>query len=107
MATKRPKTKWTKEDFIEFLEVLIEHDVPVHNNPYFRKLLTRDENLFVNQSVRHSTGNVAYRTVDNDVDEMSDDEFWSMVDSTDYNDLIEDNAAIAILKMAEKFNLIN
>lgn len=99
--------KWTKEDLIQFLEVLIEHDVPVHNNPYFRKLLSRDQNLYVNQNVREATGNLAYRSVDKDIDQLSDEEFWEMVDNTDYNELIEDNAALAILKMAERFNLIN
>lgn len=99
--------KWTKQDLIEFLEVLIEHNVPVHNNPYFRKLLSRDQNLFMNQNIRESTGNVAYRTVDFDIDEVDDDGFWERIDQTDYNDLIEDNAAQAILKMAERFNLIN
>jgi len=99
--------KWTKEDLIEFLEVLIEHDVPVYNNPYFRRLLSRDQNLFMNQSVREATGNVAYKTVDFSIDEFSDEDFWEMIDRTEYRDLIEDNAAQAILKMAERFNLIN
>lgn len=100
-------TKWTREDLIEFLEVLIEHNVPVYNNPYFRKLLNRDQNLFMNQNVREATGNVAYRTVDFDIDGVDDEEFWERIDGTDYNDLIENNAAMAIIKMAEKFNLIN
>ena len=99
--------KWTRQDLIEFLEVLIEHDVPVHNNPYFRQLLNRDQNLYMNQNVRGATGNVAYRTVDFDIDELDDEEFWERIDGTDYNDLIENNAAMAIIKMAEKFNLIN
>lgn len=98
---------WTKQDLIEFLEVLIEHNIPVYNNPYFRKLLNRDQNLFINQTVRGATGNVAYRTVDFDIDEVDDDGFWERIDGTDYNELIEDNAAQAILKMAERFNLIN
>lgn len=99
--------KWTKEDVVEFLEVLIEHDVPVHSNPYFRKLLTRDQHLFMNQSVRSATGNVAYRTVDFDIDSLDDKAFWEKVDSSNYNELIEDNAAQAILQMAERFKLIN
>ena len=99
--------KWTKQDLIEFLEVLIEHKVPAYNNPHFRKLLSRDQNLFMNQNIRESTGNVAYKTVACDVEEMSDEDFWQMVDDTEYNELIEDNAALAILKMAERFNLIN
>lgn len=99
--------KWTKHDLIEFLEVLIEHDVPVHNNPYFRKLLSRDQNLYVNQNVREATGNIAYRKVDFDVETVDDKGFWERIDGTDYNELIEDNAARAILKMAERFNLIN
>lgn len=99
--------KWTKQDFIEYLEVLIEHDAPVYNNPHLRKLLSRDQNLALNQTVRESTGNVAYRTVDFDIDDVDDDGFWEKIDSTNYNDLIEDNAAQAILKMAKRFNLIN
>ena len=39
--------------------------------------------------------------------EMSDEDFWDHVDSTQYNDLIEDNAAAAMLKMAEKLDLLN
>jgi hypothetical protein len=99
--------KWTKKDLIEFLEVLVEHDVPVHNNPHFRKLLDRDQNLYVNQNVREATGNVAYRSVDFDIDDVNDEEFWARIDSTGHNDLIEDNATLAILKMASRFNLIN
>lgn len=99
--------KWTRDDLVEFLEVLIEHDVPVHNNPYFRQLLSRNQNLFMNQNIREATGKVAYNTVGNDIHDMDDEAFWSMVDNTDYKDLIEDNAAMAMLKMAEKFNLIN
>lgn len=99
--------KWTKEDLIECLEVLVEHNIPVYNNPHFRQLLSRDQNLYVNQTVREATGNVAYKTVDCDVEEYDDEAFWEMIDETEYRDLIEDNAAIAILKMAAKFNLIN
>lgn len=99
--------KWTKQDLIEFLEVLVEHDVPVHNNPHFRKLLSRDQNLFMNQNVRESTGNVAYRRADFDIDEVDDNEFWARIDATNFSELIEDNATQAILKMAARFNLIN
>lgn len=100
-------TKWTKEDFIRFLEILVERDVPVYNNQYFRKLLSRNQNLFMNQNIREATGNVAYRTVDFDLDSVDDEGFWERINGTQYNDLIEDNAALAILKMAEKFNLLN
>ena len=101
------KNKWTLQDFIKYLEKLIELDVPIHNNPYLRKMLTRDQNLSLNQKVRHATGNVAYKTLDFDIDEVSDEEFWSRIDDNRYNEFIEDNANRAILKMAGRFNLIN
>jgi hypothetical protein len=48
---------------------------------------------------------VAYRTIDFDVNDISDDEFWAKVDRSKYFDLIEDNAAAAILGMAEKLGM--
>lgn len=99
--------KWDKEDLIKIFEMLIERGCPITSHPKFRELLTRDENLFANQVTREANGNIAYKSVDFDVDDIEDDEFWSRIDHTPYQDLIEDNAAIAILKMAEKFNLIN
>lgn len=99
--------KWTKKDLVEFLEILVENGVPLYNNKFFRKLLDRDQNLYINQNVREATGNVAYRSVDFDIDDVDDNEFWERIDRTGYNDLIEDNATLAILKMAARFNLVN
>ena len=99
--------KWTRQDLVEFLEVLVEKNLPIHNNPHFRNILSRDQNLFINQNVREATGNVAYRTVDFDIDDLDDEQFWEKIETTEYQDLIEDNAAVALLKMAARFNLIN
>ena len=100
--------EWTKADLIKLFELLIEHSSPYLKKQGFRQYLDRDENLFANQVMRESHGNIAYRTVNFEVpDGMSDQEFWSQIDKTPYNDLIEDNAAVAILKMAEKLRLLN
>lgn len=99
--------KWTKEELVRLFELMIEAAMPVVTHPNFRNRLSRDENLFTNQIVRESNGNIAYRSVDCDILNMSDEDFWEFLDSSNYNDLIEDNAAVAILKMAEKLNLIN
>ncbi|HPQ80364.1 MAG TPA: hypothetical protein PLZ86_01395 [bacterium] len=99
--------KWTKEEVVRLFELLVERGAPIISHPKFRELLSRDQNLLTNQVTREANGNIAYRSVDFDVNELEDEEFWEMIDSTPYQDLIEDNAAIAILKMAEKFNIIN
>ena len=100
--------RWTKEDIIKLTEMLIERDCAVFLHPNFRKGMDRKQNLFANQVVRESQGNVAYRSVDFDLGpEMSDDEFWNRIDDTRYNELIEDNAAAALLNMAERLNLLN
>jgi len=100
------KSGWTREEFVTFLEGLVREDIPAYNNPHFRGLLNRDQNLFMNQVVREATGRVAYSTVDRDVLSMSDEDFWRMIDSTEYSELIEENAAIAIMKMAAKLGFI-
>jgi hypothetical protein len=99
--------KWKREEVVRLLEMLIERSAPVVTHNEFRKHLTRNQNLYTNQIIREANGNIAYRSVDIDVDSLSDEDFWDVIDSTPYADLVEDNAAIAILKMAEKFNLIN
>ncbi|MFH0799481.1 MAG: hypothetical protein V2A66_04785 [Pseudomonadota bacterium] len=99
--------KWTREEVVRLFELLIERGAPIVSHPKFREILNRDQNLYANQVTREANGNIAYRSVDFDVNEVEDDEFWNRIDSTPYQDLIEDNAAIAIVKMAEKFNLIN
>ena len=100
--------KWTKEDLIQIFETLIKCKSDLISHPEFRSLLDRNRNLFANQITREANGNIAYDSVDFELDEITaDEEFWNRIDSTPYNDLIEDNAAVAILKMAEKFNLVN
>lgn len=99
--------RWTKKDFLQLTEILIENDCPIFLHPRFRKGLDRTQNLFANQIIRESQGNVAYKSVDFDVNAVSDSEFWNRIDGTKYNDFIEENAAAAIMKMAERFNLVN
>lgn len=99
--------RWTKKDFLQLTEILIENDCPIFLHPRFRKGLDRTQNLFANQIIRESQGNVAYKSVDFDVNTVSDSEFWNRIDGTKYNDFIEENAAAAIMKMAERFNLVN
>lgn len=104
MARKR---KWTREEIIRLFEILIENNSPLVSHPKFRQLLSRDENLFSNQVTREANGNIAYRTVDFDVLDIEDEDFWDRIENTPYQDLIEENAAIALVKMAEKLNLLS
>lgn len=104
MATKR---KWTKEEVTRLIELLIERGNPIVSHPKFRQLLDRDENLLTNQIIREANGNIAYRSVDIDIDGIEDEAFWNMIDGTPYNELIENNAAVAIVKMAEKLNVLD
>jgi hypothetical protein len=99
--------KWTQEEKVRLFELLIESGCPITSHPKFRGLLDRDQNLFANQVTREANGNIAYRSVDFELDGLDENEFWKRIDSTPYQDLIEDNAAAAILKMAEKANIIN
>jgi hypothetical protein len=99
--------KWTREDAVKLCELLVESNSTVMSHPKFREQLDRDENLFTNQVIREANGNIAYRSVDCDILNMSDEDFWNFVDGAKYSELIEDNAAVAILKMAEKLNLIH
>jgi len=99
---------WTKEEVVRLFELLVEKGSDLTSHPEFRKHLDRDGNLFANQVTREANGNIAYRSVDFDVsDGMSDKDFWGRIDATPYNDLIEENAAVAIVKMGEKFKLIH
>ena len=100
-------TKWTLKDLVKLFEQMLECGSTLTSDPMFRKLLSRNENLFANQITREANGNIAYRSVDFDCLEVSDDAFWENMDKTEYNDLIEDNAAIAMLKMAEKLKLLS
>ena len=101
------RKKWTREEIVRVFEILIEQGALITSHPKFRGLLDRDQNLYANQVTREANGNIAYRSVDFDIDGMDEKEFWKRIDSTPYQDLIEDNAAAAIYKMAEKSNIIN
>ena len=100
------KLKWTKEEIVRLFELLVEKESPIVTHPVFRKLLDRNENLFCNQIVREANGNIAYRLVDFDLDGLDDEDFWDLIDGTPYNDLIEENAAVALVKMAEKLDIV-
>ncbi|MDO8527386.1 MAG: hypothetical protein Q7T03_06855 [Deltaproteobacteria bacterium] len=105
MATRHKK--WTKTEAVRVFEILLEKGNTLFSSPGFRGQLTRDESLLANQFTREANGNIAYRSVSFDItDEMSDNDFWSRIEKTPYNDLIEDNAAMAIVKMAEKLKLM-
>lgn len=100
------RKKWTREEIVRVFEILIEQGSNITSHPAFRKLLDRDQSLYANQVTREANGNIAYRSVDFNIDDLSDEDFWSLIDDTPYNELIENNAAIAIVKMAEKLDLI-
>lgn len=105
MATRK---KWTRAEAVRVFEILLERGCDLFSSPGFRNHLTRDESLLANQLTREANGSLAYRSVNFQLDDaMSDTEFWSRIDKTPYLDLIEDNAAVAIIKMAEKLKLIN
>ncbi|MBI2092394.1 MAG: hypothetical protein HYT75_05335 [Deltaproteobacteria bacterium] len=99
--------KWTREELIKIFEILIENECPLHTRPEFRKHYDRDGHLVINQITRKATNNVAYRSVDFDVETISEKEFWDRIEKSKYLDLLEDNAAAAILGMAEKIGLLN
>ena len=102
------KGKWTRQEAVRVFEILLEKGNTLFSTPDFRSRLTRDENLLANQFTREANGNIAYRSVDFKIaDTMSDDAFWSRIEKTPYNDLIEDNAATAMVRMAEKLKLMD
>ena len=99
--------KWAQEEVTGAFELLIEWGSPVVSHPKFRALLDRDENLFTNQLIREANGNIAYRSVDVEIDDLPDEEFWGIIDGTPYNELIENNAAVALFKNAEKLGIFD
>lgn len=99
--------QWTRDDMLKIVEVMMEKELPIYCHSRVRRGLDHNQNLFYNQVIREATGNVAYRSVDFDVDNLSDEQFWARMDQTTHTDLIVENAATAILKMAERFQLIN
>ena len=102
------KKKWTKEEVVRVFEIVLEKGSNLFSSPLFRKYLSRDENLIANQLIREGNGNIAYRTVSFDINgDMSDEEFWTRIQSTPYNEMIEENAAAAMIKMAEKLKLLD
>lgn len=101
------KKKWRRKEVVEVFELMMLQGNDLFSSPHFRKHLNRDENLLANQFTREANGNIAYRTVDFEVTEdLSDDVFWGRIEATPFNDLIEENAAVGMLKMAEKLKLI-
>lgn len=98
--------QFTREELIKFYELLIENESGITAHPEFRKCLDRDENLYANQIIQEANKGIAYRSVACDVAELSDEEFWKVLDNTPYADLVEDNAAADIVKMAQKFKLV-
>ena len=101
------KTTWTKEDLVTIFEMLIERNSTLSSHRAFRDLLSRNESLFANQLTREANGNIAYRSVDFDCLAVSDDDFWKEMDRTQHREIIEENAAVALLKMAEKLELLS
>ncbi len=97
----------TKEELIKVFEVLIENECMIHTRPEFRDKYNRDEHLVINQITRGATNNVAYRSVDFDIDNISDEEFWAKIEGSKFLDLVEDNAAASIVGMAEKLGFLN
>lgn len=98
---------WTREDLLKVTEALIEADCPLFTHPHFRKGFSRDQNLFANQVIRAANSNCAYRSVDFDLDGLRDEEIWARLEGTKHSEFIEENAAAAILKMAERLNLVH
>ena len=99
--------KWKREDVLKIFEVLIERECPLYTHPEFRQGMTRDQHLFTNQVIREANGTVAYRSVDFDICGLSEAEFWQRIDGTKHSDLIEENAAAAIMKMAERLDIFS
>lgn len=97
--------KWRRADVLKIFEYLIERECPLFAHPAFRKEMSRDQNLFTNQVIREANGNVAYRSVDFGVEELGDAEFWQRIDRSRHAELIEENAATAIVKMAERLGI--
>lgn len=96
----------TRQQFVKVFEKLIETGRPLFSHRCFREKLDRDQNLAANQMIREANGNIAYKSVDFDVNDKSDKEIWDRIENTPYLDVIEENAAVAIIKMAEKLKLL-
>ncbi len=99
--------KWTKDELVKMFEVLVEKEQLVLTRPEFRNGFSREENLVINQLIRKATDNIAYKSVDFKVDEMSDEEIWEKIEDSKYLDLLEDNAADSIMSVAGKLGLLH
>lgn len=95
----------SKDELVRVFEMLNEQGSPVVSHPRFRGRLDRDLNLLVNQLIREANGNIAYRTVDFDPTGMEDADVWAKIDSSPHRPELYDNAAAAMLKMAEKLGI--
>jgi len=94
------------DKFVGVMERLIERGAQIVSHHRFRGLLDRDGNLAVNQAIRQANDNIAYRTVDFDLDDMNDDEIWAAIDGSRHSDLIKRNAVGNMLKMAKKLGIL-
>lgn len=96
----------TRDQFVQVFEKLIETGRPLFSHRCFREKLDRDQNLAANQIIREANGSIAYKSVDFDLNDKSDQEIWDKIEQTPYLAVIEENAAVAIIKMAEKLKLL-
>jgi hypothetical protein len=96
----------TRNQIVQVFETLIEKGRPLFSHRCFREKLDRDQNLAANQIIREANGNIAYKSVDFELNDKSDQEIWDKIEQTPYLDVIEENAAVAIVKMAEKLKLL-
>lgn len=98
--------KYTKDEMLKVFEGLIESNRPLFSHRGFRAHLDRDQNLAANQMIREANGNIAYKSVNFELDDLSDQEIWDRIEKNKHLAVIEENAAIAIVKMAEKLKLL-
>ena len=98
--------KLPQEKVESIFKKLIERGSRIVSHHKFRGLLDRDGNLAVNQAIREANDNIAYSSVDFDIDGMSDEEFWARIDASEHNDVIKRNAVVGMLKMADKLGII-
>lgn len=96
----------SREELVKVFEGLIESEMPLFSHRCFREGLDRDQNLAANQMIREANGNIAYKSVDFDLNGKTDKEIWTRIESAPCLDIIEENAAVAIIKMAEKLKLL-
>lgn len=94
------------EELIKVFEGLVESGMPLFSHRCFREGLDRDQNLAANQMIREANGNIAYRSVDFDLNGKTDAEIWAAIEQTPYLDVIEENAAVGLMKMAEKLKIL-